>query len=263
MFITFKKRIYMSIYLLLFFLIICSPNLNAHKNGIDTTKIKAIHKVAESILSDRSNIQKMRPKLIELFKGLGSLTKNTVEVAKIVFLGATYKNDQSPLTPMVEMLSEATELFYQTPGYFSLLSKTLEQSIVEDASQFTGAVYEIETALAIEQQSNDPIVLYFNEPIIAGNARTEIDIVTKHQWIECKTAVKILRNQTKQLKRQVLTHKELLEEYNKQHNTSLSYLVSFKNDIPTSLQAWLHKNKICFTTTHYQTSSQSWIDHLP
>lgn len=209
-------------------------------------QIKEIKRRSLHILDGHcSHPKKEQLRLVNALKEVSGFKGCNKEHMSLVIHALAYKNTLPHLNLNESILTQSLDYFYDKPGYLSVLIKTLVTGALHHDNQFKGYLYEIETAVEIENTEKE-IVQEFCKIVQVDKQKREIDLVTDKAWIECKAIHNTPTKNLNSLKKQVLAQKALLDAYNETHETNLNYWVSFKENISDSLKQWLEKNNISF-----------------
>jgi hypothetical protein len=140
------------------------------------------------------------------------------------------------------ILKKSIDLFHSTPGYFKLLNRLLKSAKSDVPAHFNGYLFELETAFAIIQNSNEKIIEFGRIITKDRRLKREIDVITNLRWIECKTTCKKISK----IKKQIVDQKLLADEFNQTIQNPISYEVHFQQSISPHLMTWLKNRGIAY-----------------
>jgi hypothetical protein len=145
-------------------------------------------------------------------------------------------------------LLHAIDLFHNIPGFSETLTNLVRQthnSIVPS----NGFLYEIETALAMHEQFNEPIIAFGRRHASPRTSRNrEIDVDTEHYCIECKSIrwSNLHSDGEKKVKWQLSDEQKIIEEENRRNRSSKTFILFSKQPIPPAWRTWLESEHIAY-----------------
>ncbi len=155
------------------------------------------------------------------------------------------------LSNSAETIAEAIKLFHNTQGFRPTLY-TLLMNLND--SGVHGYLFELEKAIALTK--NNKTVCAFNKIIQQPSPplKRQFDIMTNHPcWHECKNIswnkynLETTKGCSTLFESQFLEQKQLVETYNEQHNTHVTFEVSSKQPIPSMWKQWFSHHNIAYS----------------
>lgn len=208
---------------------------------------RALLKLARHIPTTKcSNVTRQQQRLLRMLQHSLPVEKIPPSTFSAVMYALAHKDTIHLLAKNEDLIQNSISLFYQTPGYFTVMKRILDNAAANDAKQFCGVLYELKTAVEIEESGTETVV-EFGKKASDDDTSREIDLVTDARWIECKAWRTWPKRIVTSLQKQVVDQQKLMESHNKANQTNMRFQVSFQAPIPEHLQRWFAQRRIEYT----------------
>ena len=218
--------------------------------GPYTSRIKKLVHIIETKGPHKKD--KYQKKVLDELKSKHTTPPDIATLPLIINLFSFGKN-YPMVTNNQKTLERSVHQFKNVPGFQKTLLTFLCH--LNNPETAKGYLYEVQRAVALHDayRLSDPIKAFNTHQSVVQNGvkhSRQFDLITRNFRIECKDRdfdqLPVASWSSKQIRNQLLTQRDIVETYNEEHDTDITFQLSSKQPLPIAWQEWLQENEIDF-----------------